>query len=107
MLMKGHMRSPRLRGFPSVQWGRACHAAGLHCRAALDLREDIANKRQSAEEITQACLDRIRVREEALGSFLTIDEDGALAQVRLVLTEANAWRRCAPLDSRFEVRSSE
>ena len=77
------MYSARLRRLSRAPWGRGCHAVRLRCQAALDLRADVAEKRQSAKEVVQSCIEKIRAREEALGSFITIDEEGALAQVCL------------------------
>lgn len=45
-------------------------------------REGLAEKKFSSEEITSACLGRIRENNEKIGAFLSVDEEGALEAAR-------------------------
>ena len=45
-------------------------------------REGLARREFSSEEVTAACLKRIRENQETVGAFLAIDEEGALASAR-------------------------
>lgn len=46
-----------------------------------EIQEDLRSKQRSAVEITKEWLDRLKGKEEALGSFITVTEEHALAQV--------------------------
>lgn len=47
-----------------------------------DIQQDVASKKRSATEVVQEYLEKIHAREERLDSFLTVDDQGALRQVR-------------------------
>lgn len=47
-----------------------------------ELHDLLVKKEISATELTQATLDDIKVREEAVGSFITVSEEAALAQAK-------------------------
>lgn len=49
-------------------------------KPASELSSDISAKRISAAEVVKHHLDLIKANEERLGSFLHVDEEGALAQ---------------------------
>ncbi len=51
----------------------------------------------SAEELTQACLERIREREDAVGAWAYLDEDLALGQARALDAKKQAGEALAPL----------
>ena len=51
---------------------------------ATEIVEKIGNSSITAEAVTQACLDRIAVREDAVKAWAYIDPDYALAQARIL-----------------------
>lgn len=51
----------------------------------------------SAEELTQSCLDRIAEREEAVGAWIYLDPDLALAQARALDAKKKAGEPLGPL----------
>src|SRR5262245_26849271 len=53
-------------------------------RPASELLDALAQGAVSAEDLTRQHLDVIRQREPAVGAFLLVDEEGALAQARSV-----------------------
>src|SRR5687767_5925141 len=63
-------------------------------RPTRELLAALAQGAVSAEELTRQYLDVIRQREPAVGAFLLVDEEGALAQARLV---DERRRRAEPL----------
>ena len=64
------------------QWRAGSH---LHCcqqSRCLSAHAAVLTKHQSATESVQQCLQRIKERDGQLGSFITVDEQGALKQMR-------------------------
>lgn len=51
-------------------------------KAASELRSDVVEKRCSAVDVVTHHLELIKANEDRLGSFLHVDEQGALAQAR-------------------------
>ena len=49
-----------------------------------ELHNLLVSKEISATELTQATLEDIKAREEAINAFVTIDEDQALAQAKAI-----------------------
>lgn len=49
-----------------------------------NIQREVTSKQRSAVEVVNEYLEKIRTREERLDSFLTVDEQGALCQVRNV-----------------------
>jgi aspartyl-tRNA(Asn)/glutamyl-tRNA(Gln) amidotransferase subunit A len=49
---------------------------------ALEVRDAVAGGRASAEDVCRSCLDRIERDDAALGAFLSVDRDAALARAR-------------------------
>lgn len=47
------------------------------------IQQSVASKQQSATEVTQAYLQQLKSVEGSVNAFLTVDEQAALAQVRL------------------------
>jgi aspartyl-tRNA(Asn)/glutamyl-tRNA(Gln) amidotransferase subunit A len=56
----------------------------LHTLSATALRERVGKGELSAVEITRAALDRIHAHDGAVGAFLHVDGEGALAQASMV-----------------------
>ena len=49
-----------------------------------ELHDLLVSKEISATELTQATLDDIKAREEAVNAFVTVAEEAALAQARAI-----------------------
>ena len=64
-------------------------AADLSALTATEAAAKIADSTVSSEEVTSACLDRIAATEDAVGAFVHLDSEYALAQAR----ECDEWRR--------------
>jgi len=77
--------------------GERSDGAELTRRGAADLAAAIAGGVLSAVEVTQAHLDRIAKTDAALGAFLHIDGDGALAAAAAVDAKLAAGERLGPL----------
>jgi aspartyl-tRNA(Asn)/glutamyl-tRNA(Gln) amidotransferase subunit A len=56
----------------------------LHTLSASALRERVGKGDVSAVEVTRAALDRIHEHDTAVGAFLHVDGEGALAQAAMV-----------------------
>jgi len=56
----------------------------LHNKRIDELHKLLVKKDISATELTQATLSAIKEREEKLGAFITIAEDAALTQAKLI-----------------------
>lgn len=59
------------------------------------IQQSVASKQQSATEVTQAYLQQLKSVEASVNAFLTVDEQAALAQVRLhsqLLGHCCHWR---------------
>ena len=56
----------------------------VQCSSAVEhVRQQLSSKALSAQDILQGYLHNIDNYEAALGSFITVDKDGAMAQVSL------------------------
>lgn len=64
---------------------------------ASDLADALARKDISAEELTQACLDRIEAVDGQVHAFLYVDREGALAHARSVDARRAAGEQLGPL----------
>lgn len=79
----------RSQSFPKLLALASTTSRGSYVR---EIQEDLKSKQRSAVQVTKEWLDRLKSREEALGSFITVTEEHALAQVRPlrgILTYAN------------------
>ncbi|HWV39621.1 MAG TPA: Asp-tRNA(Asn)/Glu-tRNA(Gln) amidotransferase subunit GatA [Vulgatibacter sp.] len=63
-----------------------------------ELSARLESRDLSSTEVTRACLDRIRATDSALGAFLFVDEEGAMAQARAADERRAAGRSLGPLD---------
>ena len=64
---------------------------------ASDLADALARKDISAEELTQACWDRIEAVDGQVHAFLYVDREGALAHARSVDARRAAGEQLGPL----------
>ncbi|MBN8615254.1 MAG: Asp-tRNA(Asn)/Glu-tRNA(Gln) amidotransferase subunit GatA [Deltaproteobacteria bacterium] len=69
----------------------------LHTQSAHALRERVAKGETSAVEIARAALDTIHTRDAAVGAFLHVDGEGALAQAAQVDRARAAGEALGPL----------
>ena len=67
---------------------------------ALQLAAKIKQKEISVTEAAKAALEQIRETEPALGSFVTVDEAGALKQAETVQKKISSGELASPLPSR-------
>ena len=72
-------------------------AAALPFRSLRELTAAVAERRVSAVEVTRLYLDRIARHDQALGCFLRLDADGALAQAAAVDAQLAAGSPPLPL----------
>lgn len=95
--MKGTLQQPSIRHrgarfaafTPFQRANMRTRAAGSVVR---ELAQQVAGKQRSAVEVTQEYLRQLRSAEDALDSFITVDEEHALAQVRRALRAAQDGR---------------
>lgn len=66
-------------------------------RGAVELATDIAQGEVSAVDLTQAFFERIDLHDGAIGAFLTLDREGALARAEAVDRARAAGRELGPL----------
>lgn len=64
---------------------------------AVELGRKIQAKEVTAEEATRAALEAIKAKEEKINGFVTVDEEGALQQARLVQAKIDAGELTGPL----------
>ena len=57
-----------------------------------ELHDLLVSKEISATELTQATLDDIKAREEAINAFVTVAEEAALAQAKAIDEKRNRCR---------------
>lgn len=69
----------------------------LTALTAVELGKKIQAKEVTVVEATQAALDAIKKREEAVNSFVTVDEEGALARAKEVQAKIDAGELTGPL----------
>ncbi len=69
----------------------------LYRMTATELSEMIAHKKISSVELTRSVLDRIASRDKEIGAYLTVDEEGALAQAAKVDAKLAAGESLSPL----------
>lgn len=62
------------------------------------LARALDDKRLSAKEVTEACLSRVAALDEALGAFLRVDEEGALAAAKRSDERRQSGHALSPLD---------
>lgn len=71
--------------------------ASLSELSASELSERLRRGECTASEVTRACLDRIAAEDAALGAFLSVDPDWALAQAEAVDRRRRAGEALGPL----------
>jgi hypothetical protein len=78
-------QAPHHRGFAPFgrpRGGSSSMRTAAARSAVRELQAQVASKQRSAVEITREYLQRLRSVEDALGSFITVDDGHALAQAR-------------------------
>ena len=95
-LQKAHTARSRLVGM---------RLASGSASVVLEIAQQVASKQRSAVEVTTAYLQQLRSVEDRLGSFLSVDEQHALAQVVRVFFGAGARCLCLRPAMLFAIQS--
>lgn len=66
-------------------------------RSAVELQRSLAAGELTSQELTQACLDRIERRDGAIGAFLRVDGERAIAQAKAIDQRRAAGEQLGPL----------
>ena len=81
--MNGTLQQSAIRHRGFTPFRRASTMRTSAARSVVrELQQQVAGKQRSAVEVTQEYLRQLRSAEDAVGSFITVDEEHALAQVR-------------------------